>query len=153
MGSLFAFVASLWGYGHVVIRNIVDLNSLHINLHFGIFTTIVNGILYPIFVTNPHPTQVMINGFFLCGAPMAVSNIMYIYALMINKNTGLVTICISSAVVVGYVISVFRYNEAINFICFTGSVLIVVGLVVALTAKKINELDEKLVEGKESIEN
>lgn len=72
---------------------------------------------------------------------MAMGNIMYIYALMINKNTGLVTICISSAVVVGYVISVFRYNEAINLICLAGSILIVVGLIVALTAKKVNELD------------
>ena len=72
---------------------------------------------------------------------MAIANIMYIYALMINKNTGLVTICISSAVVVGYVISVFRYNEAINFICLTGSILIVVGLIVALSAKKSNDLD------------
>ena len=110
MGTLFAFMASIWAYGTIVVKNIVKLNSLHINLHFGIFTTIVNGLLYPIFVTNAHSTLVMTSGFFLCGVPMAISNIMYIYALMINRNTGLVTICISSAVVVGYVISVFRYN-------------------------------------------
>jgi len=78
----------------------------------------------------------MVIGFLLCGVPMAVGNILYIYALTINKNTGLVTICISSAVVVGYLISIFRYNETINYICLFGSICIIIGLYVALTSNK-----------------
>jgi hypothetical protein len=50
MGTFFAFIASIWAYGTIVVKDIVGLNSLHINLHFGIFTTLVNGLLYPIFV-------------------------------------------------------------------------------------------------------
>ncbi len=110
VATFFAFMASIWAYGTIVVKNIVELNSLHINLHFGIFITIVNGILYQIFVENPKSISVMVWGFFLCGAPMALGNILYIYALTINKNTGLVTICTSSAVVVGYIISIFRYH-------------------------------------------
>lgn len=52
----------------------------------------------------------MIKGIFLCGIPMAIGNILYIHALTINKKTGLATICISSGVVVGYLISILRYN-------------------------------------------
>ena len=77
----------------------------------------------------------MVYGLILCGAPMAIGNILYIHALKINKNTGLATICISSAVVVGYLISVLRYNEPINYICLSGSLCIVGGLIIALTAK------------------
>jgi hypothetical protein len=53
MGTFFAFMASIWAYGTIVVKNIVELSSLHINLHFGIFVTIVNGILYPVFVSSP----------------------------------------------------------------------------------------------------
>lgn len=130
-------MASIWAYGTITVKSIVGLSSLHINLHFGIFTIIVNGLFYPIFVTDPKSIQTMVWGLLLCGVPMAVGNILYIYALTINKNTGLVTICISSAVVVGYIISIFRYNETVNFVCLFGSICIVLGLFIALTAKSI----------------
>ena len=136
IGILLALMTFVWAYGTVVIKNIVELNSLHINLHFGIFTTIISGILYPIFVSEPKPALTMVYGLIFCGAPMAVGNILYIHVLTINKNTGLATICISSAVVVGYLISVLRYNESINFICLTGSICIIGGLIIALTAKR-----------------
>ncbi len=138
MGVLFAFMALVWAYGTIVIKKIVELNSLHINLHFGIFTTIVNALLYPIFVTDPKPVLTICYGFFLCGIPMAIGNILFIHGIKISTNTGLTTICISSAVVVGYLISVLRYNESINYICLMGSLCIVAGLIVALTAKTAN---------------
>ena len=110
MGLLFAFMAIIWAYGMIVVKSIVDLNSFQINLHLGIFMTAVNLILYPIFVEEPKSLMTMIYGMLLCGAPMAIANIMLIQALKINKNTGLATICISSGVVVGYLLSILRYN-------------------------------------------
>lgn len=97
--------------------------------------TIVTGLLYPVFVYEPRSVTTMAWGFLLCGAPMALGNILYIHALSINKNTGLMTLCISSSVFVGYLISVFRYKESINYICFIGSIFIVLGLIIALTGK------------------
>lgn len=55
MGAFFAFMASIWAYGTISVKRIVGLNSLHINLHFGLFTTIFNGVIYPVFVTDPKP--------------------------------------------------------------------------------------------------
>ena len=139
MGTLFASIAIIWAYGTIMVKKVVGLNSLHINLHFGILTTLFNALLYPIFVTQSKSVEVMGLGFFLCGSPMALGNILWIHALTINKNTGLVSICISSSVVVSYLISMFRYNEAINFICLLGSISLVIGLVVALSAKSDNK--------------
>lgn len=85
----------------------------------------------------------MLYGLIFCGTPMAIGNILYIHALTINKNTGLATICISSGVVVGYLISVLRYSESINFICLAGSLCIVGGLIIALTAKYAKQEETK----------
>jgi hypothetical protein len=86
----------------------INVNSIQINLYFGTFTTIISGICYPIFVTNPQPLNKMVIGLFLVGLPMAVGNLLFVYALTINKNTGLATLCISGAVFVAYFISIFR---------------------------------------------
>jgi hypothetical protein len=75
----------------------------------------------------------MINGFFLCGIPMALGNLIYIYVITKTKNIGIATLCISGSVFIAYFVSVFRYNEKINLICFFGSISIIIGLGIALT--------------------
>ena len=78
----------------------------------------------------------MMIGLILCGLPMAVGNIMYIEALQIIPNPGLATLFLCSSVVVGYMVSILKYNEEINSICLIGSLFIISGLVCALMGKE-----------------
>jgi hypothetical protein len=101
---------TIWAYGTIVVKQMININSIQINFYFGVFLTLFCGLLYPVFVIDKQPLEKMLYGLFLCGMPMAVGNLIYIYALTINKNTGLNTLCISASVFVAYFISVFRYN-------------------------------------------
>jgi hypothetical protein len=42
---------AIWAYGTIIIKNVIGLNSIQINFYIGIFLTLANAILYPIFVT------------------------------------------------------------------------------------------------------
>ena len=59
---------------------------------------------------------------------MAISQIIFIGAITITRNTGVLTMFMFVGVIVGYLISVLRYNEEINPICTIGSILIIIGL-------------------------
>lgn len=59
---------------------------------------------------------------------MAISQILFIGAIKMTQNTGVVTMLVFVGVIVGYIISVFRYNEQVNIICVIGAGLIVYGL-------------------------
>ena len=63
---------------------------------------------------------------------MAFGNALYIYGLKESTNTGLATMCITSAVLLGYIVSIFRYDESLDYICLIGSSLIVIGLGITL---------------------
>jgi hypothetical protein len=109
MGAFFGFAAAIWAYGVVVVKNIQCLNAFHINFYFGCVLTIMSGLLYPI-VESKTSIETLLYGFLYFGSPIAIGNILYTHALKINHNTGLTTLCISEGVVVGYLISIFRYN-------------------------------------------
>lgn len=59
---------------------------------------------------------------------LSISSISFIGAITMTKNTGVLTMFMFVGVIVGYMISVFKYNEAINPICIIGTVLIIYGL-------------------------
>ena len=84
---------------------------------------------------------------------MAVGQMTYFGALLITKNTGNLTMMIFVSVVVGYVVSILRYNEAINPICLFGTVLIVFGLARIVLKDKIEtENHSKVIGPSESIQ-
>lgn len=136
MAFFLSLTMTIWAYGTIVVKDIINLNAIQINLYTGIFMTVTSGLLYPIFVSVKQPLFTMFIGLFLCGLPMAVGNLIYVYALTINKNTGIATLCITSSVFIGYILSIFRYHEQVNYICLLGSVCIVLGLAKSLMAKK-----------------
>ena len=59
---------------------------------------------------------------------MTIGQITFIGATTMTKNTGVLTMFGFVSVIVGYVVSVFKYNEAINPVCIFGAVFILIGL-------------------------
>lgn len=59
---------------------------------------------------------------------MTFAQITFIGATTMTKNTGVLTMFVFVGVIVGYFISVFKYNEAINPICIVGALFIILGL-------------------------
>jgi drug/metabolite transporter (DMT)-like permease len=117
-----------WAYAQVITKKAKGVNSIQINIHLGIYILLSAGLMYPQFVDNPLPPTTIITGIFLGGLPMAISQIIFIGATTITKNTGVLTMFMFVGVIVAYIVSVVRYNEQINPVCFVGSILIVTGL-------------------------
>ena len=57
-----------------------------------------------------------------------------------TKNTGVVTTFSFNSVIVGYLVSVIKYNEPINPVCIVGAGLILVGLLRILLKDKVEEV-------------
>lgn len=59
---------------------------------------------------------------------MAIGQICFIGAIVMTKNTGVLTMFQFSSVIYGYLVSVLKYHEPINPICIVGGFLIIFGL-------------------------
>jgi hypothetical protein len=73
------------------------------------------------------------------GTVIAFGQVLYIVALSIAVNTGLVTLMSFNAVIISYLVSVFRYGEAINYVCLVGGALIIYGVVTVVFNKEIKD--------------
>lgn len=69
------------------------------------------------------------------GVLIAVSVFFYTTALMMTNKTGNLTIIGFCSVIIGYLISIFRYGESPNIFGVVGSVGILIGLIFILHKK------------------
>lgn len=74
------------------------------------------------------PIEKYIIAFFVSGLVVTFSQIGFIGATTMTKNTGVLTMFMFVGVIVGYFVSIFKYNEPLNPICTIGTILIVLGL-------------------------
>ena len=56
-------------------------------------------------------------------------------ALTISHRYGLVAPFQFASIVVGYMVSLFRYNEKLNYFCMGGTIAIVIGVIFLLRNK------------------
>lgn len=68
---------------------------------------------------------------------MAIGQLSYIGALTLTKNLGVLTTLSFSSIIMGYLISIFRYNEPINPICTIGTIAIAAGIILIVLNKQI----------------
>ena len=74
-----------------------------------------------------------------------IANYLFTYGVIWSSNTGISTMMLMSSAVIGYFISIFRYNEQINAISLIGTVVLVVsaGYVVWEQQKVYNKWNQK----------
>ena len=75
--------------------------------------------------------------FLYSSIPCFVVQILVITALTMTKQTGVLNIASFTMVFVGYLISIFRYHEKPNLICFVGIVLIILGCTKTILFTKV----------------
>lgn len=67
-------------------------------------------------------------GIFLSGIPMTIGQLSYIGALILTKNMGVITTLSFTSIIMGFLISVFRYGEQVNIVSTVGTIAIVIGI-------------------------
>lgn len=118
----------LWAYGLLRVRTYYKNNHTFVNFQFGLLLSILSGFLYPYQVQKKTPWDVLLVSIFTVGLPLAVGQLLFVAGLALNKKTGQIVILTGIPVLMGYLVSYFRYGETIELLELTGSIFILVGL-------------------------
>jgi drug/metabolite transporter (DMT)-like permease len=132
--ALFTGELAIWALGVVVIKRLKHSNAIQINYHQGIIIVISCGLTYPFYESKTSLTEI-ITCFLINILPVLGGQSLFIAALTMSKNLGMITMITFTCVIVSYLLSIFRYHETQNIICTCGVVLVVVGLARALFYK------------------
>ena len=116
----------LWAYVMVMTKIFKDYTPSQINFHFGCTMALISSLAYCSMGSDTNFTfEKLLKVFSLTAVPTALTNYLYTIALKKVKNTGLLLIVSFSMVIMGYMMSIFFYNESQNPICTMGVVMIV----------------------------
>ena len=111
------------------------MNATQINFHQSILMILSNSFIYP-FSKSDNEISTLAFGILAIGIPAAIAGLLFISAIILSKNTGIITMMIFLSVVYSYILSIFRYNESQNLFCSVGVLLIIGGLWKVLFSKK-----------------
>ncbi len=59
---------------------------------------------------------------------MTIGQLSYIGALILTKNMGMITTLSFTSIVMGFIISIVRYGERVNYVSAFGCMAIVIGI-------------------------
>lgn len=136
--SLVAFVGIVinvfWAYAMVIQKKVKHVPGIKISLFLGIEMLFTSAVAYMMgFFTH---SGLFVQSFFFSGLGIAMCQILFISALNMTKNTGLLTLLIFIYIIPSYIISFFRYNEPLNPFCITGIGFMLYGLYTAIFNKE-----------------
>lgn len=119
----------LWAYGLLRVRTFHKNNHTYVNFHLGVMFSITSGFLYPYQAQQKTSLWILFMSIFMVGLPMAIAQLVFVAGLGLNKKTGQIVILTGLPVIVGYVVSYFRYGETLQSLELMGSIMILIGLV------------------------
>ncbi len=86
---------------------------------------IIAGIGYIFFNASERVSlDVYLPSILFCGLIM-IANYLFTYGVLWNSNTGIATMMLMTNSVFGYFISIFRYNEDLNFVSLFGTIVLI----------------------------
>ena len=139
VGLVFMILTCAHAYGSVITKKLTNTNSVQINYFQGIIIIFITSILTPQAFANTNYNRMTMETlgwtFLFAGLPTALGGFAYTTALTITKNYAMVTPFMFIGIVLGYLLSVFRYHEDVSFLCLMGSLGIVVGIVAIVYCK------------------
>lgn len=130
---IFIITMVFWAYAAVLTKRI-KANSYQITFYLALFTQFTGSVSYP-YTVNTSTYENIFKGLIFTGVILTACQTLYIAALRMSRNTGLVSIMGFSSIVMSYFISIFRYNEKPNIVTSIGVVLVMFGLWRTIFAK------------------
>ena len=121
-------------------KKLRNSNCLHINYSQGVMMVMMNGLILPAASHNsdyhyPSLSEAAL-GLLLMGTPVTLGLLAFAAALLMSHNYALLTPFMFTSIIFGYLVSVVRYGEQVNWVCLLGAVAIVVGIVFNVRNKK-----------------
>lgn len=130
MISIFSFVflgvVWMWGFGVVTTKK-AQANTFQVNFIMGFCMLFSGAMVYP-FSESRSSVSVLLFSFLLTAMPLVVSQWLFIGSLTMTKDTGTLNMMNFWSIFVGYLVSIFRYNESPNLITTLGILLVFGGV-------------------------
>ena len=122
------FMAMMFACAYaIVLTKKIKANTYQINFFMGIVIQFSGVFMYPFTKNNANYTQIIL-GILLTGIPLSLGQTIYIAALRMSRNAGLVSITGFVTVGISYLISIFRYHEKPNVVTSLGVGLALFGV-------------------------
>lgn len=135
--SIFSFVflgvVMMWGFGVVTTKK-AKANTFQINFIMGFCLLFSGALIYP-FSDSRSTILVLFLTCILTAIPMVVSQWLFIGSLTMTKDTGTLNMMNFWSIFVGYLVSIFRYNEPPNLITTLGIFLVFGGVWITIFKK------------------
>jgi drug/metabolite transporter (DMT)-like permease len=125
-----------WAYSIVGQKKISHVPGIKISYHLGLEFIVVAGLLLCFKPAEAIKEEVFLGATIYSGAIMGFCQILFMSALNLSKNTGVLSMLILLYTVTAYLVSFFRYNEPINVLALMGLALMGCGLAATILAKK-----------------
>ena len=130
---ILTIIMCLHGYAVLLTKKLVNTHSFQVLYFSGLLILLSSALLYPYASVDPTFDEITMPDFFtgllLTGLPVTLGGLFMIKALLITKNYGVLTPFMFCSILVGYIISVVRYDEDINIICLVGAIAIMTGII------------------------
>ncbi len=135
-GLILASIQCLHGYGIAITKEITNTNSIQINYFVGIIIMFSSAFLIPTGVSDPlyyNPKMIDLGkAIVFSGIPLAIGMLGYNGALTVTNRYTIVTPFQFTAILVGYLVSIVRYDESVNIYCVLGAIAIALGVIFIL---------------------
>lgn len=136
--SIVAFLSNIiWGYAIVSQKNISHLPGIKISFFLGIQFVFISAIIQCFGFVQPITMDNFFYGCIFSGVYMALCQILFTSALNLSKNAGKLTLLQLIHGISSYIISFFKYDQQINYICLFGLAVMGVGLYKAIFSKQV----------------
>lgn len=95
----------------------------------NIFFVCTSGVFYPKFVHAPLDLIEFLKGLLISGSLIFITNTLFTTAFSSSKNSGILTLLTSGTIITSYFVSIFIYDEKVNWISTAGLIILIYGLV------------------------
>ena len=111
---LLIFTMMCHGYGIMITKKFVGVHTTHVNFNQGLLIFFTSAFAFPIAEASNNYNRMDFEHFLksvlFSGIPMTIGQLSYIGALILTKNMGVITTLSFISIVLGFLISIFRYG-------------------------------------------
>lgn len=132
---IFLTIMVFWAYA-IVLTKKIKANTFQINYVLGIYLLLAGALAYPYAESKCTKLSLFLSIFFF-GIPIVLAQWFFIASLTMTKNTGVLTMLGFTSILIGYIVSIFRYGEQPNFVSLLGVILLIIGMYKTIFNKEI----------------
>lgn len=125
------FLTVCWAFGLIITRQVHGTPTSRSNFNFAYVMIFFAAVLYQTnSTTQPYYDNysLVLKCLLFQGLPLAFGQFLKMHALLLTKKTGTMAMIGFVGLAFSYFLSIFRYGEEVNWLCLSGTILVLIGV-------------------------